>query len=300
VACFSGFQPILEIFSRGENLPGSAADVVASSTKAMPPAWLHCPFHSVKVSPPVFRTILRLAAFFSLPLSALAAEVSVAVAANFTAPMHKIAQAFEAETGHTAVLAFGSTGTLYAQIRNGAPFQILLAADDQTPLKIEKEGLGVAGSRFTYAIGKLVLWSKQPGLVDDKGEVLRSGAFQRIALANPKLAPYGAAALETMSKMGVLQALQPKIVQGENIAQTYQFVATENAQLGFIALSQVYLDGKIARGSAWMVPAKLHAPIQQDAILLKKGSDNPAAAALMQFLRGQRAQALIRAHGYGL
>jgi len=273
--------------------------VVASSTKAMTHAWLHCLFHSVKVSPPVSRTILCLAALFSLPLSVLAAEVSVAVAANFTAPMQKIAQAFEAETGHKAVLAFGSTGTLYAQIRNGAPFQILLAADDETPLKIEKEGLGVAGSRFTYAIGKLVLWSKQPGLVDDKGEVLRSGTFQRIALANPKLAPYGAAALETMTQMGVLQALQPKIVQGENIAQTYQFVATENAQLGFIALSQVYLDGKIAQGSAWMVPAKLHAPIQQDAVLLTKGSDNPAAAALMQFLRGQRAQSLIRAHGYG-
>lgn len=246
------------------------------------------------------RTILCLAALFSLPLSVLAAEVSVAVAANFTAPMQKIAQAFEAETGHKAILAFGSTGTLYAQIRNGAPFQVFLAADNLTPSKIENERLGVSGSRFTYAIGKLVLWSKQPGLVDDKGEVLRSGTFQRIALANPKLAPYGAAALETMTKMGVLQALQPKFVKGENIAQTYQFVATQNAQLGFIALSQVYLDGKIAQGSAWMVPANLHAPIQQDAILLTKGSDNPAAVAMMQFLRCERAKSLIRAHGYGL
>lgn len=244
------------------------------------------------------RTILCLASLFSLSIQALGAEVSVAVAANFTAPMQKITQAFEAETGHKAVLSSGSTGTLYAQIRNGAPFQVFLAADDETPTKLEREGLGVAGSRFTYAIGKLVLWSKQPGLVDDKGEVLRSGTFQRIALANPKLAPYGAAAMETMTKLGLVQALQPRFVQGENIAQTYQFVATENAQLGFVALSQVWVDGKIKQGSAWMVPAELHAPIQQDAILLTKGSDSPAAAALMQFLRGERAKALIRAHGY--
>ncbi len=240
---------------------------------------------------PLSKIIFGVVAFFSLFMRVGAGEVRVAVAANFTAPMQKLAQAFEAETGHKAVLAFGSTGTFYAQIRNGAPFQILLSADDETPIKLEKEGLGVAGSRFTYALGKLVLWSKQHGLVDDKGEVLRSGRFQRIALANPKLAPYGAAAVQTMTKLGVLQALQPKFVQGENIAQTYQFVATENAQLGFIALSQVYLDGKIAQGSAWMVPAELHAPIQQDAILLTKGSNNPAAAALMQFLRGERAQA---------
>ena len=246
------------------------------------------------------RTFLCLATFFSLSIQALAAEVSVAVAANFTAPMQKIAQAFEAETGHKAVLSFGSTGTLYAQIRNGAPFQILLSADDETPIKLEKEGFGVAGSRFTYAVGKLVLWSKQPGLVDDKGEVLRSGTFQRIALANPKLAPYGAAAMETMTKLGLVQALQPRFVQGENIAQTYQFVFTENAQLGFVALSQVYLDGKITQGSAWMVPDNLHAPIQQDAILLTKGINNPAATALLQFLRSERAKALIRAHGYAL
>ncbi len=244
------------------------------------------------------QTLLRLAVVYSLSIQVLAAEVSVAVAANFTAPMQKIAQAFEAETGHKAVLSFGSTGTLYAQIRNGAPFQILLSADDETPIKLEKEGLGVAGSRFSYAVGKLVLWSKQPGLVDDKGEVLRSGRFQRIALANPKLAPYGAAAIETMNKLGVLQALLSRFVQGENIAQTYQFVATENAQLGFVALSQVYLDGKVTQGSAWIVPSNLHAPIQQDAILLTKGGDSPAAMALLQFLRGERAKALIRAYGY--
>lgn len=241
-----------------------------------------------------------LAAAFCLSMSAGAAEVSVAVAANFTAPMQKLAQVFEQETGHKALLSFGSTGNFYAQIRNGAPFHVLLAADDDTPLKIEQEGLGVPGSRFTYAIGKLVLWSKQPSLVDDKGDILRSGTFARIAIANPKLAPYGAAAIETMVKLGVLQVLQPRLVQGENIAQTYQFIATENAPLGFVALSQILRDGKIVQGSAWIVPAGLHAPIAQDALVLSAGKDNPAATALMGFLRSDRAKVLIRSYGYGL
>jgi molybdate transport system substrate-binding protein len=244
------------------------------------------------------RIIIWLGAFLGQIIQAQAAEVSVAVAANFTAPMRKIAQTFEQESGHKAILSFGSTGNFYAQIRNGAPFEILLAADDDTPIKIEKEGLGVAASRFTYAIGKLVLWSKQPGFVDDRGEILRSGKFQRIAVANPKLAPYGAAALETMTQLGVLQALQPKFVQGENIAQTFQFVATENAQLGFVALSQVMTDGKIAQGSAWIVPSSLHAPIRQDALLLVKGKDNPAATALMNFLQSDRSRLVMRSYGY--
>lgn len=233
-------------------------------------------------------------------MSSRAANVSVAVAANFTAPMQKIAKAFEQETGHKAMLSFGSTGNFYAQIRNGAPFHVLLAADDDTPLKIEQEGLGVPGSRFTYAIGKLVLWSKQPGLVDDKGDILRSGTFARIAIANPKLAPYGAAAIDTMAKLELLPVLQPRFVQGENIAQTYQFIATENAPLGFVALSQVLVDGKIVQGSAWIVPAGLHAPIAQDALVLSAGKDNPAATALMGFLRSDRAKVLIRSYGYGL
>ena len=244
------------------------------------------------------RNLVCLAAFLGQIIQVQAAEVSVAVAANFTAPMRKIAQTFEQETGHQAILSFGSTGNFYAQIRNGAPFQILLAADDETPIKIEKEGLGVAASRFTYAIGKLVLWSKQPGFVDDKGEILRSGHFQRIAVANPKLAPYGAASLETMTQLGVLQALQPKFVQGENIAQAFQFVATENAQLGFVALSQVMTNGTIAQGSAWIVPSSLHAPIRQDALLLVKGKDNPAATALMNFLQSNRSRLVIRSYGY--
>ncbi len=241
-----------------------------------------------------------------------AAEVNVAVAANFTAPMQKIAQAFEQDTGHKAVLSFGSTGAFFAQFKNGAPFQVLLAADDETPLRLEKEGMGVAGSRFTYATGRLVLWSKQVGYVDDQGAVLTMGRpmnaqgtrtaepFTRLAIANPKLAPYGAAAVETITKLGLLQELQPKWVQGDNIAQTYQFVATENAPLGFVALSQVMVDGRISQGSAWVVPANLHTPIRQDAVLLAKGQGNPAAVALLQYLKSDKAKALIRSFGYEL
>ncbi len=230
--------------------------------------------------------------------AAQAAEVSVAVAANFTAPMQKIAAMFEQDTGHKATLAFGSTGRFYAQIKNGAPFEVLLAADDETPAKLEREGQGVAGSRFTYAIGKLALWSKQPSLVDAQGNVLKAGTFDKIALADPKLAPYGAAAIEAMTRLGVLDALKPKLVQGESIAQAYQFVATENAQLGFVALSQVYADGRITQGSAWVVPASLHTPIRQDAVLLTKGKDNAGAVALLQYLKGEKARAVIRAYGY--
>jgi molybdate transport system substrate-binding protein len=229
-----------------------------------------------------------------------AGEVHVAVAANFTAPMQKIAQAFEKETGHKALLSFGSTGNFYAQIRHGAPFHVLLAADDATPRQLEKEGLGLAASRFTYAVGTLVLWSKQPGVVDAQGQILRSGKIQRLAVANPKLAPYGAAAMETMTQLGVLPALQPKLVQGDNIAQTYQFIATENAPLGFVALSQVMAEGKLTAGSAWIVPPHLHAPIRQDALLLRPGQDNAAALALLRFLRGDSARAMIRSFGYDL
>jgi molybdate transport system substrate-binding protein len=241
--------------------------------------------------------LLALCAFFWLG-AAQAAEVAVAVAANFTAPMRKIAALFAQDTGHQAVLAFGSTGRFYAQIRNGAPFEVLLAADDETPARLEREGAGLTGSRFTYATGRLVLWSRQPGLVDAGGEVLKSGRFAKLALADPKLAPYGAAAIETMAALGVLEALRPRFVQGESIAQTYQFVASENAQLGFVALSQVVADGRIASGSGWIVPSGLHAPIRQDAILLRKGRDNPAAVALMQYLRSDKALAIIRSHGY--
>lgn len=227
-----------------------------------------------------------------------AAEVQVAVAANFSAPMQRIAADFEQATGHQAKLAFGSTGKFYAQIRHGAPFDVLLAADDETPAKLEKEGMAVAGSRFTYSIGRLALWSAKPGYVDDKGEVLKQGAFKHLAIASPKLAPYGAAAVETLNRLGLQAALQPKFVQGENIAQTFQFVSTGNAELGFVALSQVIEGGKLKRGSAWIVPPGLHAPIRQDAVVLARGRDNPAALALMKYLKQDQARAIIKAYGY--
>lgn len=237
---------------------------------------------------------------WAMALHAQAADVRVAVAANFTAPMQKIAQAFEQETGHKLLMAFGATGSFYAQIKNGAPYQLLVAADDKTPLKLVLEGLGVEAARFTYAIGKLVLWSKQSGMVDDKGDVLKTQKYQRLAIANPKLAPYGAAAVETLSSMGLLQDVQPKWVQGENIAQTYQFVATENAQLGFVALSQVTTDGKLTQGSAWVVPTHLYAPIRQDAVLLSSAKNDVAAKALLDFLRSDKAKIIIHSFGYGL
>ncbi|UIP87006.1 molybdate ABC transporter substrate-binding protein [Pseudomonas phenolilytica] len=233
-----------------------------------------------------------------LPFTASADEVRVAVAANFTAPMQKIAEAFARDTGHRAVLAFGATGKFYAQINNGAPFDVLLAADEQTPQRLEDEGQGVTGSRFTYAVGSLVLWSAREGYVDPQGRVLADGDFRHLALANPKTAPYGAAALQTLEKLGLRERLQPRFVQGENIAQTHQFVASGNAELGFIALSQVIEDGRIARGSAWRVPADQHQPIRQDALLLQRGEHNPAARALLDYLRSASAVALIRAYGY--
>jgi molybdate transport system substrate-binding protein len=227
-----------------------------------------------------------------------AAEVSVAVASNFSGTLQKIAAAFAQDTGHKVVPAFGSTGALYAQIKNGAPFQVFLAADDETPALREKEGLAVAGSRFTYATGRLALWSANPAAVDSQGAILRSGRFERIALPNPKLAPYGRAAMETLATMGLAQSLAPRMVQGENVTQSYQFIRSGNAVLGFVALSQIYQDGQLREGSVWSVPAQMHAPIQQDAVLLEKGRSNPAALAWMAYLRGDKARALVQAAGY--
>lgn len=236
----------------------------------------------------------------AMPASLHAAQASVAVAANFMAPMKRIAQDFERDTGHKLTLAFGATGQFYAQIRHGAPFAVLLSADDDTPLKLEKEGLGVPGSRLTYAIGKLVLWSKKPGFVDAQGEVLGQGGFEKIAIANPKLSPYGAAALQVLDHMGLRERTAAKMVQGSNITQTFQFASSENAQLGFIALSQVFENGKLKQGSAWLVPSAMHAPLQQDAVLLNPGKDNAAALALLKYLQGDQAKAVIRAFGYEL
>ncbi|MFA7665531.1 MAG: molybdate ABC transporter substrate-binding protein [Burkholderiaceae bacterium] len=244
------------------------------------------------------RLLVLLLTTLGLAGTVVAAEVSVAVAANFTVPMREIATAFEEDTGHKALLAFGSTGKFYAQIRNGAPFDILLAADDKTPKRLEDEGHGVAGTRFTYAIGKLVLWSRDAAVVDSEGAVLKTGNFERIAVADPKLAPYGAAAIQTLTRLGLLDRLSPRFVQGENIAQTYQFVATGNAQLGFVALSQVFAGGKLTQGSGWVVPDDMHETIRQDAVVLTRARDNPAAQALLDYLRGERARGIIRSFGY--
>ncbi len=248
---------------------------------------------------PSLLTAFLLSSLCSLTSQAHADEVSIAVAANFTAPMQKIAAEFEKDTGHKVVAAFGSTGKFYAQIKNGAPFEVLLAADDETPTRLAAESAAVAGTQFTYAVGKLVLWSVRPTVVDAAGEVLKTGAIEHIALADPKLAPYGAAAIQAMKALGVYDALVPKLVTAENITQSYQFVSTGNAQLGFVALSQVLKDGKI-EGSAWLVPARLYQPIRQDAVILEKGKGKPAAEALMKFLKSDKAKAVIRSYGYDL
>lgn len=232
--------------------------------------------------------------------SAWSATTLVAVAANFTKPMTEIAEAFGKSTGHEAKLSFGSSGKFVAQIENGAPFEVFMAADQENAVKLQTAGLAVADTRFTYALGKLVLWSATPGYVDEQGEILKTGNFKHIALADPKLAPYGTAAVEVLKNMGLQEKLQPLLVQGENISQTHQFVSTGNAELGFVALSQVIENGKIASGSGWIVPDNHYAPIRQDAILLSTGAENPAAPALLQFLKGPEAQAIILKYGYNL
>jgi molybdate transport system substrate-binding protein len=237
--------------------------------------------------------------------NAKAEEVTVAVAANFTAPMQKIAQAFEQDTGHKAKLVFGSTGKFYAQIKNGAPFAVLLSADVETPARLEQEGAAVAGTRFTYAVGRLALWSKNPALVDNKGQVLLSkttdkNSFKKLAIADPKLAPYGAAAIEVIEGMGASAKVMTKLVQGDSIGQAFQFVMTENAELGFVAYSQISTDGRITQGSAWVVPQNLYTPLRQDAALLSLGKDNAAALALIKYMRTDRAQTIIRTYGYTL
>lgn len=244
--------------------------------------------------------IIIVLSMLMLSPSAQAEEVQVAVAANFAVPMTAIAAEFEKTTGHKAHLSSGASGKFYAQIKNGAPFHVLLSADEETPARLEQENLAVPGSRFTYAVGALVLWSARPGFVDSKGAVMAQGAFAHLAVANPKLAPYGAAAMETLGKLGLTSVLQPKLVFGENIAQTYQFVMSGNAELGFVALSQVMKEGRIAAGSAWIVPVGMHRPIRQDAVILSRGRENAAAIALLRFMREPRALAIIQSYGYRL
>jgi molybdate transport system substrate-binding protein len=232
--------------------------------------------------------------------SVSAGEVQVAVAANFTAPIQALAKDFEKDTGHKLVAAYGATGQFYTQIKNGAPFEVFLSADDTTPAKLESEGDAVPGSRFTYATGTLVLWSAQDGYVDAKGEVLKTGQYKHLSIANPKTAPYGLAATQVLEKLGLTATVKPKLVEGQNITQALQFVSTGNAELGFVALSQVYKDGKITSGSAWIVPAQMHEPIKQDALILKKGESNPAAKELVDYLKGPKAAQVIKSYGYQL
>ena len=226
---------------------------------------------------------------------ALAADTQVAVAANFTEPAKEIATAFKAATGHTAILSFGSSGQFYAQMARGAPYEVFLSADADRPKKAEQDGLGVPGARFTYAVGRLVLYSKTPGLVDGAGAVLAAGRFNKLSIADPAAAPYGAAAVQTMQKLGVYGALKPKIVTGSSITQAYQFVETGAAELGFVAYSQVI---NVPGGSRWLVPAADHAPIDQQAILLYTGQNNVAAKAFLSFLKSPASVAIIKKYGY--
>jgi len=246
------------------------------------------------------RSLLTLCASFAMAGSAHADQVQVAVAANFTAPMQAIASAFEQDTGHSVQASYGATGQFYAQISHGAPFEVFLSADDSTPAKLEQEGQSLEGSRFTYAIGSLVLWSPKEGFVDGQGAVLGKGDFKHLAIANPKAAPYGLAATQTLDKLGLSEAVKGKIVEGQNITQALQFVSTGNAELGFVALSQVYKDGQISSGSAWVVPEAMYQPIRQDGLILRKGADNPAAKALVEYLKGPKAAEIIKAYGYQL
>lgn len=227
-----------------------------------------------------------------------AETVRVAVAANFASPMKLLMSRFEQESGHQALLSVGATAKLYAQIKNGAPFDVFLAADVDTPARLAQEGAVVPGSRFTYATGRLLLWSAQASVVDAQGAVLQSGNFKHLAVAAPQLSPYGDAAMQALTQLGLVERLRPRLVLGESIGQTFSFVATGNAALGLVALSQVFENGKISRGSGWLVPAHLHRPLRQDAVLLLRASGNPAATALLDFLKTDRSRATIRSFGY--
>ena len=243
-------------------------------------------------------TLVLVALILGQVSAARADEVVVAVAANFLAPLQEISAEFTKDTQHTASLTAGSTGKMFAQIQNGAPFEVMVSADRKTPKKLIEAKLAVAASQFTYARGKLVLWSADPALVDTKGDVLKTGHFNHLAIANPKTAAYGEAAVELMAKLGLTAALQPKLVQGENIAQTKMFVDSGSAELGFVALSQVYKNGMISKGSAWEVPLDQYAPIYQDAVLLNKGANNAAASALLAYLKSDKAKAIMARYGY--
>ena len=246
------------------------------------------------MKPTVALAIAALLSLLATP-AALAADTQVAVAANFTAPAKEIAAAFTARTGDHAILSFGSSGQFYTQITHGAPYEVFLSADADRPRRAEQDGVAAPGTRFTYAVGRLVLWSSTPGLVDGKGAVLAKGGWEKLAIAEPTAAPYGVAAVQTLTRLGLYDRLQPRIVKGTSITQTFDFVRTGAAELGFVALSQVVDD---QAGSRWLVPASDHDPIDQQAVLLKTGDRNPAARAFMAFLKGPESRAIIRRYGY--
>lgn len=244
---------------------------------------------------------LALPALLLSSVAATAESALVAVATNFAEAAELLVEEFEEISGHDIEISTGATGKLYAQIMNGAPFDALLAADQERPMRLEVSGDAVAGTRFVYATGTLCLWSTDPALIDaDGAEVLRRGQFRSIAIANPDLAPYGAAAKETLQALGLWDALQSKIVSGENIGQAYALVATGNAELGFVALASVVSERNGIKGSRWEVPPAMHAPVRQDAVLLKHGSGNSAATAFLEYLRSDAARTQIAALGYGI
>jgi molybdate transport system substrate-binding protein len=226
-----------------------------------------------------------------------AGEVHVAVAANFSTTMKQIAGLYTKAQAHHVIISSASTGKLYAQIRNGAPYDVLLAADGEHPLRLEREGMAVAGSRFTYARGVLVLWSRDRDRVDDQGSALRQGRFNHLAMANPVTAPYGAAAQEALQGLGLWSRVRERIVQGESIGQAFQFVATGNAEIGLVSLAQALQAGS---GSTWRVPAQHYKPLDQQAVLLRHGGSNPAAASLLQFLQTPEVRAMIERSGYSV
>ena len=242
--------------------------------------------------------MLRLFIVLALSLASaqsMAAEIRVAAASNFTRAMTSLVQQFETNTRHKVKLVFGSTGKHYAQIRNGAPFDAFFAGDIERPRLLEEEGMAIPGTRFTYAVGKLILWSPKAGYIDSDGKMLSDGNFYHLAIANPKLAPYGRAAREVLQSRGLWSGMKDKIVRGENIGQAFQFVNSGNAELGFIAYSQIKLPGQSIAGSYWEVPEKLYTPIEQQAVLLK---DNDATRDFISFVRSKLALEIIQDYGY--
>jgi molybdate transport system substrate-binding protein len=256
--------------------------------------------HRARIGSLVLLAALLVVALPAWPGRVAAAEALVAVAANFTEVAEALKQRFEAASGHRLTISAGSTGKLYAQITNGAPYDLLLAADAEHPALIETSGRGVAGTRFTYAVGRLTLWSADAARIGTDGAAaLRAGAFRHLAIANPKLAPYGAAAQQTLEALGLWNGVQGKVVQGENIGQVFSMVSTGNAEMGFVALSYVLSPRNAKKGSRWDVPADLYQPIKQDAVLLAHGKSNPAAAAFLGYLKTAETRRFIAAFGYG-